>query len=213
MAKALQTRSRAIRRAITTYNAAAAFDPPRPRLDWSNISHYGLVEQYAILRNLDVDASEKPWVQPVYREILKTRRRIVRAKEEILRCNVEARRLYTSIHDEAALFQKTLKQLRLDQNPILPVMTSFIHRRTGVNKTLLKRLRQIHALPGFSGDPSRGIRIGRTESTDDDITNLLPKEGDNEHHESSDEEDGGEPDDESAQQLHSVHDFMSNVRS
>lgn len=78
MAKALQTRSQTIRRAIKTYNAAAAaLNPPRPPLDWSQISHYGLVEQYAILRNLNADAGEKLWAQPVYREILKTRCRLV----------------------------------------------------------------------------------------------------------------------------------------
>ena len=115
MAKSLQTRSKTIRKAIKDYNtAAAAVVPPRPALDWSDVSHYGLVEHYAILKANNTDVSTKQWAQPIYREILKCRRRIARAKEEVTRCNVEVRRLHTGILDDAIHFRTVVRKLKED---------------------------------------------------------------------------------------------------
>ena len=101
IAKALQTRCKAIQRAVAAYNTAAVqLDPPREPLEWSQVSNYGFIEEFVMLRNTRRDIMEKPWIKPVFREMLKMRQRIARAKEEILRCNVEIRRVYTAVCDE-----------------------------------------------------------------------------------------------------------------
>lgn len=222
MAKSLQTRSKTIRRAIASYNsAAAAMTPSRPPLDWSNVSHYGLIEQYAMLKATNTDVSDKQWSQPIYREILKCRRRIARAKEEIVRCNIETRRLHTSIYDDTAHFKKVVRKLRDDRDAMHDAVKHFTVRRNGVHKSLLKRIQQIHALVGFTGDTSRGIRIGREvednhgelgDTTDNDTATIGLASLSNIDGDSSSDESGVESDDEFHNDVGGVENFIHTVR-
>lgn len=220
MAKSLQTRSKTIRKAILTYNAAAAaLTPPRPPLDWSNVSHYGIIEQYAMLKATNTDVSDQRWSQPIYREILKCRRRIARAREEIVRCNVETRRLHTSIYDDTAQFKKVVRRLKENNDPMYDATVAFTRRRNHVHKSLLTRVQQIQALVGFTGESSRGVRIGHENMDPADLddsdnlnetgaTGLAPLvTAGNE----SDEEDV-EGDDEFHQDLGNMENFIHTVR-
>lgn len=82
IAKNMQTRSRAIRNAIVAYNAAAAaLDPPRPKLDWGTISHYQFLEEFDLMNETRADIREKPWAQPATRETLRLARRLAGAHE------------------------------------------------------------------------------------------------------------------------------------
>ena len=213
MAKSLQTRSKTIRKAIQTYNtAAASLTPPRPALAWSDVSHYGLVEHYAILKS-NSDISNKEWSQPVYREILKCRRRIARAKEEVTRCNVEVRRLHTGIVDDAIHFKSTVRKLKEEGSPLYEAVKSFAKRRNVTHRALLKKIRKIYALPGFTGDPSPGVRVGR-----DDTVNMLLDDNDVDETNSNDildnvedeedEEDAAESDDEAKHEVEGVETFI-----
>lgn len=161
LSKALQTRCKTIRRAVDRYNtAAAALSPPREPLDWSKVSHYGFIEEFLFLRDTRNDIREKMWVKPLYREMMKLRHRIARAKEEVTRCNVETRRLFTSICDETAHFSRILVSLKGRNDPMYGPISDFVKNRRRINGALLKRVRQIHTLPGFTGDTTRGVRVG-----------------------------------------------------
>ena len=220
MAKSLQTRSKTIRKAITNYNTAARLlTPPRPELHWTDVSHYGLIEQYALLKANNTDISNKEWSQPVFREVLKCRRRIARAKEEITRCNVEVRRLHTGIYDDAVHFKSVVKQLRENEDSMYSAVRDFARRRNAIHKGLLKRVRQIYSLVGFTGDPSPGIRVGRSEGTtipvtpdDEDETggnSLLVHE---EEEWEQEEEEGVESDDELHREVDGVENFLCTTR-
>lgn len=166
IAKSLQTRCKTIRRAVTTYNnAAAALSPPLPALDWTRVSQYGFLEEFSLLQGTRNDVREKPWASPVVRETIKLRRRLARAKEEIERLNVEVRRLHTAIRDESRLFKTTLLSLK-DSNSWLygPVLEFTTYRRR-INAALLERIRQIYDLPGFTGIKTPGTRVGTGPST------------------------------------------------
>ena len=169
MAKQLQTRSKTIRRAIGAYNKAAQdLERPRPSLKWDDVSHYGLVEQYALLKASDTTLDNEQWSKPIHREILKCRHRIARAREELTRCNIETRRLHTGIYDETVHFKKVLRGLKDDGGATYEALKDYAVRRTAVNKALLKRVRQIHSLVGFTGDSTRGVRAGIEHNHDDD---------------------------------------------
>ncbi|KAJ7720635.1 hypothetical protein B0H16DRAFT_1666433 [Mycena metata] len=74
IAKALQTRSEAVKNAINRYNiAAASLEPPAPQLTWEEVVEYAFLADFDFLRATD---------------------------EEIKCLNVEIRRLVTWIHDE-----------------------------------------------------------------------------------------------------------------
>jgi len=160
IAKALQKRSKAIQRAVKTYNAAAsALDPPRPTIDWNTVSHYKFLEEFPLLRNTSQDLMGKRWALPAVRETMKQWRRLCRAREEIVRCNVEIRRLHTSIIDEGKSFRKILAQ-SMALGPIHGAVKDFIARRTRVNIQLLHKISKIYDLEGFSGTASPGVRQG-----------------------------------------------------
>ena len=157
--KALQKRSKAIQRAVKVYNAAAlALDPPRATIDWNTVSHYKFLEEFPLLRNTSQDLTGKRWALPAVRETMKQWRRICRAREEIIRCNVEIQRLHTSIVNEEKTFPKFLTQSTA-LRPIQGALKDFIIRRSRVNDRLLHKIAQIYDLKDFSGTASPGVRL------------------------------------------------------
>jgi hypothetical protein len=166
IAKSLQTRCKAIQNAVKTYNAAAqALNPPRPTLDWSRVSHYSFLDEFNLLRDSRQDIHQKPWTQPAIRETMTQANKIKRAHEEITRCNIEVRRLHTSIIDENNLLESTLARLQAENNAVFGPVNEYTIRRRRVNAHLLLRLQQIFALDGYSGERSCGIRKGTSSES------------------------------------------------
>jgi hypothetical protein len=98
IAKALQTRSQAIRTAIDKYNEAALdIDPPRPMLQWDNVIEYGFLAEFDFLRETRQDIRSKPWATPAGRFAMDLHFKILRAHEEIDRLDIEIRRFVTFI--------------------------------------------------------------------------------------------------------------------
>ncbi|KAJ3527564.1 hypothetical protein NM688_g8112 [Phlebia brevispora] len=166
IAKSLQTRCKAIRRAVAEYNkAAVTADPPRKVLDWSVASKLGFVEQFGLLQDTDQDIREKLWTKPVYRELIKLRQRIARAHEEVVRCTVEVRRVHTAIRDEALMFKQVLKSLKTSDPILYGAVQEFTIYRRRINASLLDRVRQIYELPDYKGSTQPGIRVGGSAVT------------------------------------------------
>ena len=218
IAKSLQTRCKAIRRALAEYNAAAReLSPPREPLNMDEVSHCGFVEHCALLQDTRNDIRDKPWAKPLYREVLKLRHSIARAKEEIIRCNVETRRLHTSIYDQAALFKTVLRTLKYADNPLYGPVKAFTTRRNRVNSALLKYIQKIHQLRGFTGDRTRGVRVGSGAPIDVDDedgpagnTHTSPFAG-LVYAEDGDSDDEGENDDEFLAELAGLTNFFQSL--
>ncbi|KAI9057445.1 hypothetical protein FKP32DRAFT_1615289 [Trametes sanguinea] len=158
IAKNLQRRSKVIRTAVQQYNAAAqALNPPRPSLDWTKVTHYTFLDDFELLKDTRNDIRAKPWAQPLVRETMKKSRRILRAREEITCCNVEVRRLHTSILDENAALDRALQEARASGDIIAGPLMLFATRRKRVNTRLLAIISQIYDLEGFTGtrEPAR----------------------------------------------------------
>lgn len=224
LAKSLQTRCKAIQRAVATYNTAAtALNPPRAPLDWSQVSNYGFIEEFALLRNTRNDIRAKDWVKPLYREMLKMRQRLARAKEEVTRCNVEVRRVYTAICDETKLFSQVLKRLEASKDPIYGSVCEYVAHRKVANRAILQRVEQIHSLHGFTGNRMRGVREGSDDvmpedSNADEVSGTPVAEGgddDDGNGTGNNGDDGNEsdidPDDiENDEEVHTAVDRMEN---
>ncbi|TFY56283.1 hypothetical protein EVJ58_g7737 [Rhodofomes roseus] len=150
IAKALQRRCKAIRNAVKAYNAAAvALDPPRPTVDWEKVSHYSFLDEFSLLCDTRDDVRKKPWATSSGREIIRRSRRIERAREQVVRSCVEARRLYSSIAEENARFMRIIENLAKENSPVLGPVIEYVERRTNAHARHLVRLRQIEALPAF----------------------------------------------------------------
>ncbi|KJA13225.1 hypothetical protein HYPSUDRAFT_123579, partial [Hypholoma sublateritium FD-334 SS-4] len=119
IAKALQARCKAIRNAVNAYNTAALkLNLPKPTLDWSRVSHYSFLEEFDLLRGSHQDIGHKRWTELAVRETMKQDLRIKRAHEEITRCNIEIRRVHTSILDEHEHFKRRLQDLKSEGSPM-----------------------------------------------------------------------------------------------
>lgn len=158
IAKALQNRCKAIRNAVKKYNAAAAqLVPPRPSISWETVSHINFLEEFHILHNTRQDIREKPWAQPAIRELMKLSQRIKRAHEEIQRCHISVRRLYTAICDENDMFERILSKLQTGDPLLYGAVSDFATRRQEANSVLLTRLTLLTDSPNYMGDCSRGV--------------------------------------------------------
>ncbi|OSD06825.1 hypothetical protein PYCCODRAFT_1442362 [Trametes coccinea BRFM310] len=203
IAKHLQSRCKAIRNAVKTYNAAAAaLKPPRPALDWERVSHMSFIEEFELLKDTRGDLKGKPWSQPVVRETMRLAHRIDRAQEEIERVCVEVRRLHTSIRDEDVLFAVVLDDLTLRGDPWHGVVLDHITRRQRVNARLLVYIDKIYATEGFVGVQGPGQRAGADN---------LHAAVDEERLALSGEEDVSEPEDEQEEVATAYADYVASI--
>lgn len=172
--KSLQTRCKTIRWAVIEYNeAAASLEVPQPPLEWIQVSNYQFVEQFTLLQEARNDLRQKPWSRPVNCEVLKLRHQLNNARQEIIQCNVETRRILTAIYDESEHFTRVLTQLQASSSPLYGAIEEFICHHCNINTVLRKRIDQIHRLDGFSGIPTHGTHLGGSSLTslgaDEDI--------------------------------------------
>jgi hypothetical protein len=211
--KALRARSVAIKNSLKRYNElAATMDPPAPTLEWKNVVTYSFVAEFDLLRHhySIADISNVKWSIPAHREVANKFHKIKRAKEEIVRLNVEVNRLRTSIHDEDRLYLSRIDLLG-SVNPLLVAELKQVYRaRRRVNLQHLARITQIESLPGYSGTFMRGAREGgiftfTSESSFDNIeTTSMTSHGD-----TAEDQDG---DDDMDNVMNSLGEFMENLQ-
>lgn len=155
----LQNRAKTIRTALAAYNKAAAAIEPVPRrqlkldevLDMVFLARFDLLE-YA---RPGADPSQEPWAKTENRVLTDKYFEWLRAKEEIVRLNVEWRRLRSWIADEKALYLATINALKKTNQDLL---ASTLHDRWNKversHSVIRFWLRKTQNLKGFSGDDS-----------------------------------------------------------
>ncbi|KAG2149247.1 hypothetical protein DEU56DRAFT_729669 [Suillus clintonianus] len=168
IAKALQTRSMAIRNALDRYNAAVrALSPPRRMLKWEEVVEYAFLADFDLLRDSRSDVSQRQWATPAARQATDLYFKHCRAKEEITRLNVEVRCLASYIHDEDHYLRECQQQAEAF-SPALAHQISLRRQARGrFNFCHIKHLQDIARLPGFSGTIVPGVCVlrGTGEST------------------------------------------------
>ncbi|KAF7374152.1 hypothetical protein MSAN_00296900 [Mycena sanguinolenta] len=165
IAKALQARSKAIRKAIDRYNLVAAdMDPPRPSLSWDEVVNYSFLAEFDILRDTEDGIQSKPWTRPSYRLAMDKYFKILRAREEIQRLNIEIKRVVTWIRDEDRFLRKKEAEYQ-DTDPLLAVQISrYRRRRARSDDNHMQRFWALAKTPGFTGSVVPGVSIERKEA-------------------------------------------------
>lgn len=163
LGQALTTRSAAIRTAVERYNVAAlALSPPREILDIKEVVEYAFLADFDLLRDTRQDVRERPWATPVGRTAMDQYFKLLRAPEEIVRCNNEIRRIVTQLRDEEDYLKHHEERVRVT-DPILAHQIT-IHRniRGRFAAHHHQRLSDIAGLTGFSGclQPGTGLDMG-----------------------------------------------------
>ncbi|KAI6001444.1 hypothetical protein EDD15DRAFT_2361851 [Pisolithus albus] len=162
IAKALQTRSAAIKVALDRYNKCAlAMRPPRQMLHWEQVVEYAFLADFDLLRDTREDISQRPWANPTARFALDTYFKVCQAEEEIERLNIEIHRVITYMRDEEC-FLRTCEEKINNIHPALGHQVSQ-HRKlhSQFNGSHLKRLHDIAMLPGFSGTLIPGVSASK----------------------------------------------------
>jgi hypothetical protein len=75
------------------------------------LDDYGFLAEFDLLRHSRDDVRERTWAKPACREATIKYLTRARAQEDILRLDVELRRLYTAIHDEGNKVTMSISQI------------------------------------------------------------------------------------------------------
>lgn len=155
----LKKRSRAVNTVLNEYNKQAEY-LGRPVLDFREVVEYSFLSDFELLHSTGNDITQRPWADPLIRNAMISWMKIERAKEEITRLNVEARRLKTYIQGSSAARQCSIKHL-CQTNPALAAELQQRHNtQSPINTLLLRDLHKMESLPGFSGWRTSGVRDG-----------------------------------------------------
>lgn len=106
---------------------------------------------------------QRPWAAPAARLVLQSYLKVCRAQEEIIRLNVEVRRLWTWLKDE----YWTLKSAMEQAEPLIAKEIGLlVSRHVEAGAVQQHRIHQIIALPGYTGGTlDGGVRRGATSPT------------------------------------------------
>ncbi|KIN95760.1 hypothetical protein M404DRAFT_934427, partial [Pisolithus tinctorius Marx 270] len=165
--KALQVHSSAIRIALEQYNTAArAMDPPHRILKWDEVVEYAFIAEFDLLRDAWQDVSQRPWATPAGRSAMDHYFKLLRAREEIERLEVEAHRLLTYLRDKERFLDESEQQAQALHPPLAHQIARYCSIHSRFTSQHLKCLHDITKLPGYKGSLSFGesVRMGPGES-------------------------------------------------
>ncbi|KAJ6477237.1 hypothetical protein DFH09DRAFT_952052 [Mycena vulgaris] len=163
IAKALQARSRAVRTALTNYNAAAArMSPPRESLDWEQVVDYAFLSDFDLLRDGHEDIRDEAWAKPSGRIAMDMYFKIERAGEEIGRLNVEIKRLMTYVRDEDEFLRREEIRVREEVGEAMAHQVHTYRMRQGrFHDEHRYRLYRLRSIPGFTGSLEPGTAVNK----------------------------------------------------
>jgi hypothetical protein len=173
IARALKARCKAIKNALDEYNSCAAkLTPPRPSLTWTKVVEAVYLAELDILRDTRQDIQTLKWAQPAHRKAMNLHFGLKQAKTEIVRLNVEIRRLLTFMYDDHVDHYNAIRHHIITDPPLAHELSLQWEYRNAVHENIFRRLQQTARLDGFSGRLAPGRRIGRSQDGTPDISNL-----------------------------------------
>jgi hypothetical protein len=195
IAKALQSRSQAIRTALDRYNtAAAALSPPRPGLSWNNIIEYAFLADFDLLRDSRQDIRERPWATPAARAAMDQYFKIERAREEITRLNIEILRVVTHIRDETRFLLSHEAKVRKTDTGLAHQISLYRNERSRCNEQHMHRFRKLAKRRGFTGSILPGIAVDPYLSVDEAVDSMDVDETEGLMDEQDEQDEQGEDD-------------------
>ncbi|KAF8185649.1 hypothetical protein BJ912DRAFT_797325, partial [Pholiota molesta] len=152
ISKALRTRAGAIKAALKQYNdAASLLTPPREPLTWSTVLKAATVADFDLLRDTRTDIRYLPWTEPPRREATMYYFGIKRAKEELVRLNVEITRLLTFMFDTHIDYHLAIQKHTVSNPSLAHSLFIQWQYEDRINMAIAQKLLQTSLLEGFSG--------------------------------------------------------------
>lgn len=163
----LKNRSTALSSAVAEYNVQAKkLNPPRPSLEFSQVMSYAFLAEFDLLRDVRTDIRELPWTRPALRTATIVFLKMERAKEEICRVNIEAKRLKTWIRDQRLHRHQVIAEKKASNPWLAAELAQRDHEQNLLDVTLLRTLHRMECLKGYSGSRMCGVRLGGMEVGD-----------------------------------------------
>ena len=144
-------------------------DPPRSALTWESVVNAMDIADFDILKDTRQDIRMLEWAQPANREGMVMYFQIKRAKEEIIRLNVEIRRLLTFLYDDHVDHFRAIQANKTINPSLSHEIWLRWEYRSKIHEEIVKRILQTSKLVGFSGSLFYGQRKGRDVSLNSDI--------------------------------------------
>ncbi|KAG9121164.1 hypothetical protein FRC07_002992 [Ceratobasidium sp. 392] len=159
--QAIIQREKAVHRALERYNEAArTLDPPRRTFAFKDLVDCAHMADFDFLKYSEHGAQDADWARPAHRRCVAAWHKVQRAKEEIIRLNVEIRRVYTQIRDEERFLSSHYENLLSSDPDLAHSLFQRLQLTFEVDRHILRDLESITKLKGFSGDLSCGKRVG-----------------------------------------------------
>ncbi|KZT31570.1 hypothetical protein SISSUDRAFT_959411, partial [Sistotremastrum suecicum HHB10207 ss-3] len=125
--------------------------PARPLLDSKKILDYAYLGEFELLRESPNGILEKPWAQPVARETSVLHFKLLRAEEEVVRLNIELKRLKTFMVEEEAFLGNEFDRIAPENPPLGFQLLRRLSRLTYINGMHWDVIARIEAMDGFTG--------------------------------------------------------------
>lgn len=146
-------------------NAAKALTPPRPTISAAEILDKTFLSEFDLLRDSRHQVQTKPWAQPATRLVIDQYFRLVRAKEEVERLNIEMRRMRTWIRDNETHMKAVLERLRLEDVDLAYEVQLRLRTRSLAHLGIEKQFKEVEGFLGFTGIKTCGIGRYSANST------------------------------------------------
>ncbi|EGO04368.1 hypothetical protein SERLA73DRAFT_43524, partial [Serpula lacrymans var. lacrymans S7.3] len=125
--------------------------PSCPCLEYSEVINYATLGEFALLKHSRHNLLQKPWAIPTNREMTTKHYKVLRAREEIVRLNVEIRQLQAWIDYKDRHMQATTDMIKVTE-PLIAAELQMVHReQCRINSIHWARLHHIYKLDGYSG--------------------------------------------------------------
>jgi hypothetical protein len=156
-----------VKNAIMKYNEIAeSMTPPKPTLSWDEVVEYAFLADFDLLREGREDICGELWVQPAGRAAMDQHFKLLHADEEVVRLNIEIRRLVTYMVDEEVFLRREEDCLRGEGKERLAIQAGLLrmeHERfTALH---MSRLVKLSKVPGFTGSILPDVSICRERHT------------------------------------------------
>jgi hypothetical protein len=166
ISKSLSVRSKLLKSAVVKYNTLArSANPPRLELTTRDVMEMTKAADFRLLCESRHDILAQKWARPEIREATNHALRVDHAREELIRIQVEARRLQTWMRDELHHLNRTLEHLKSKAPLLAHVLQLQVTYQTHVNSRIMDSIRCIESHQYFHGRSGCGIRQEGADST------------------------------------------------
>lgn len=152
ISKSIVRRSAALRTSLDKYNKLAPLqNPPRPTIDYAEITSCAWLGDFDLLRHSRHEILVKPWSSRSNRAVANKWYKVVGARYEILRLNIEIKRLAAWVNAEDQSLADAATTLAATQPLLAAEFLQISKKQRRINDTHRVRLNKIYSLDGYTG--------------------------------------------------------------